>query len=59
MKCPKCNVTIRMTEDIYWEFVPNNTIEMAVAGKCPKCNHAYRWTQIYSLKEEKELEDDE
>ena len=57
--CLDCNVIIRMTEDIFWDFAPNDTIEMEVAGVCPKCGRKYRWTQFYKLDHEQDLEDDE
>lgn len=60
MKCPKCkSEELQMTEDIFWEFAPHDSIEMEVAGFCPNCKRKYLWTCFYKLVEERDLEDDE
>lgn len=59
MLCPDCKTELHRTEDVFWDFLPGEGVEMEVAGRCPNCGRKFLWTRIYELKTEKDLEDDE
>lgn len=51
MKCPKCNVTLLIEEDLDCDNISSDSkmIRHYVTGFCPKCANTYDWTQHYTL----------